>query len=331
MLTFIKDGNNKWTVVLDRPYTFDGDHGNYAELVEAVRNGDEDKFLSLIDVGGSIIAWSDESFKLEDGVLSYEDMEVPSIVTRRVLEMQAAGEPYQPVLRFLERLYNNPSRRSVHELFTFLEHKNLPITSDGYLMAYKYVAVYCGSPIKGKNYTISDGDFVDGWTRKSFRYNVGDVAEMPRNQVDDNCNNGCGAGLHFGALEFVQGHSNAVIVKIDPADVVSIPVDCGCQKARCCKYEIVALLPPDMHQRYEPVMDGADFDEDYEDDEYDEYDDNFDNNFDDDFDYDDEDDDEDDPTPGAGVMETDAKLFGFGVPGYSSIPAESVILDEPGK
>ena len=31
-----------------------------------------------------------------------------------------------------------------------------------------------------------------------------------------------------------------MIVKIDPADVVSIPVDYNNSKGRCCKYEVIA-------------------------------------------------------------------------------------------
>jgi hypothetical protein len=31
-----------------------------------------------------------------------------------------------------------------------------------------------------------------------------------------------------------------VVVKINPADVVSVPSDCACQKVRVCKYEVVS-------------------------------------------------------------------------------------------
>lgn len=33
-----------------------------------------------------------------------------------------------------------------------------------------------------------------------------------------------------------------MLVKIDPADVVSVPHDCECQKLRTCRYEVVSEL-----------------------------------------------------------------------------------------
>ena len=35
---------------------------------------------------------------------------------------------------------------------------------------------------------------------------------------------------------------SVVICKIDPSDVVSVPLDSEHQKLRCCKYEVVALF-----------------------------------------------------------------------------------------
>jgi hypothetical protein len=63
---------------------------------------------------------------------------------------------------------------------------------------------------------------------------------MPRNKVDDNRNNGCGSGFHVGTLEYVKSHHHIMICKIHPADVVSIPTDCSCQKLRCSAYQVVS-------------------------------------------------------------------------------------------
>jgi hypothetical protein len=68
---------------------------------------------------------------------------------------------------------------------------------------------------------------------------------MNRQDVDDNCNNTCSTGLHFCSLNYLGSFGSSgdpvVILKIDPKDVVSIPVDYNNTKGRCCKYEVVGL------------------------------------------------------------------------------------------
>ena len=63
-----------------------------------------------------------------------------------------------------------------------------------------------------------------------------------------------------------------MIVKIDPADVVSVPNDCECQKLRTCKYVVVSL-----HETIEtPLDDGLNSDygdyDDYGDEDLESYD-----------------------------------------------------------
>jgi len=71
---------------------------------------------------------------------------------------------------------------------------------------------------------------------------------MERNSVDDNPNNTCSTGLHFCSLEYLKGFwgtsGHTMIIKINPMDVVSIPVDYDNSKGRCCRYVVV-----DEHER----------------------------------------------------------------------------------
>jgi acyl carrier protein len=47
--------------------------------------------------------------------------------------------------------------------------------------------------------------------------------------------------LHVGSLEYAKGWGQRVVlVEVDPADVVSVPSECSCQKLRCCKYVVLA-------------------------------------------------------------------------------------------
>ena len=70
-----------------------------------------------------------------------------------------------------------------------------------------------------------------------------DVLEMRRNGVCDDANLGCSSGFHAGSYEYAKGYAsnggNLMIVEINPADVVSVPYDCSCQKLRTSKYKVV--------------------------------------------------------------------------------------------
>ena len=151
---------------------------------------------------------------------------------------------------------NNPSSRATEELYTFLEHKNMPLTPEGNFLAYKGV----------------NADFTDNYTGK-FNNSVGQILEMRRNGVCDDANIGCSNGFHAGSYEYAKGYAshggNLMVVEIDPADVVSVPLDCECQKLRTSKYKVVAHYetidaPPLDKELYDSGYD-MDYDEDYSD------------------------------------------------------------------
>lgn len=239
----IVDGN--LTVVLkSKSYQVLKDHFNYKAIVEALHTADEDTMLNLIDVQSAVASFSDGSVEVKNGVVFYDGEEVHSTITKRLLEFMKNGLPFQPLVNFLKNLMMNPSMQSQRELYDFLEHENLPITEDGHFLAYKAVRVYRGESIVDKTgLTVNDGDFVDKYTGKSFRNNVGDFPSMGRSRVDDNRSVGCSAGLHVGSIKYVEGYASGdkiVIVKINPQGVVSVPSDENCQKVRVCFYEVVA-------------------------------------------------------------------------------------------
>ena len=102
----------------------------------------------------------------------------------------------------------------------------MPITPEGNFLAYKGV----------------DEHFKDKYTGK-FDNSVGNVLDMKRNSVCDDANVGCSHGFHAGSYEYAKGWAggggNLMVVEIDPADVVSVPLDCDCQKLRTSKYKVV--------------------------------------------------------------------------------------------
>jgi hypothetical protein len=133
------------------------------------------------------------------------------------------------MVNFMHNLMKNPSKRSVDELYGFLEKNNLPLTPDGHFLAYKKVR----------------RDFKDIHSG-TMDNSPGTIVEMERNQVDDNKDQTCSTGLHFCGLSYLDhfggSDSRVVIVKIDPADVVSIPSDYNGAKGRACRYEVIGEM-----------------------------------------------------------------------------------------
>ena len=147
MLTHIKDAKSHWTVVVNNEsFQFDPSHPEYIALVECVKTGDVDEFTALLNTGTVIENWSEGAFRFENGVLYYVEEVVHNVITNRIVEMIKQGFDYKPILRFLERLYQNPSYRAINELYTFLTHKFLPITEDGYFLAYNCLLYTSPSP-----------------------------------------------------------------------------------------------------------------------------------------------------------------------------------------
>ena len=130
---------------------------------------------------------------------------------------------------------DNPSGRAVNELYGFLEHRALPITEDGCLLAYKSVRE----------------DWTDWWSGTIIN-KVGEKVSIGRNRVDDNCDMGCSYGLHAGTIDYVSGYhgtsGHTVIVKINPKDVVSVPLDLDCAKIRVCSYEVVDVYEGELNK-----------------------------------------------------------------------------------
>ena len=164
-------------------------------------------------------------------------------LTTRMIQMLQDGFPIEPMVKFMENLMSNPSKRAVDELFGFLEKNNLPITPDGHFLAYKKVRE----------------DYKDCHTG-TMDNSVGQVVEMERNEVDDNKDRTCSSGLHFCSQNYLNHFSGAhtMILKINPRDVVSIPSDYNDSKGRACRYEVIGELGVNPDEAFDkPVQENA--------------------------------------------------------------------------
>ena len=270
---FIFVDGNLTVIVKNKAHQVLPDHTNYKMIMDALPTATEDELLNLLDVDKAVELYSNGNVKVEGNKVLYQGEEVHGSISKRILEFMKNGLPFEPLVKFLENVMQNPSMQSQRELYDFLQHENLPITEDGHFLAYKAVR----------------SDFKDKY-RGVFDNSVGNVCEMQRAKVDDDRARGCSDGLHAGALSYVASYGsveagdNIVIVKINPADVVSVPTDCNCQKLRTCRYEVVGLYEGELQRPlYQTTEDSyneyddydyeyeteEDYDDDYEDEDYD--------------------------------------------------------------
>ena len=242
---FILQGDNVVIVIDGEPHTINKTHMTYNKVVEAIKAGKWDQVKELINPTKVLVNYSRGNVSVVDGELFWRGQPFHNALASRIVSMLEDGFNIEPMVQFMNNLMRNPSKRAVDELYGFLEKNSLPITPDGHFLAYKRVR----------------GDYKDCHTG-TMDNSVGKVVEMERNMVDDNRDNTCSAGLHFCSHSYLQSFSGerTVIVKIDPADVVSIPSDYNNAKGRTCRYEVVgevAQNPDDKVEFTKPVQRNA--------------------------------------------------------------------------
>ena len=240
---YLIQGNNVVVVIDNKPHTISKTHITYQKVVDAIKANDWETVKDTIEPKKVVLEYGKGNVEVQGEQLFWKGKAFHNALATRMIQMLQDGFPVEPLVNFMENLMKNPSYRSVNELYGFLEKNNLPITSDGHFLAYKKVR---------KDYKDCHTGTMDN--------SIGQVVEMERHSVDDNADNTCSSGLHFCSKEYLNsfGGDRTVIVKINPADVVSIPTDYDFSKGRACRYEVIGELgvhPDDAFKA--PVQDEA--------------------------------------------------------------------------
>lgn len=226
-ISYIYNGNGIAAVIDSEQYTITSDNPSYGQVLAAIKNCEAPAVIAdLFNQANAIKRYMNVGAVVvdaENGELFFNGEQINNHVVDRIMDFIDQGLPPEPLINFLKRLLLNPSKRAIEELYRFCEHKALPVTPEGKLLAYKGV---------NENYT----DVHSG----NFNNRPGSVHEMKRNLVNDDARVACSNGFHVGSLEYATGFgTRTVIVEVDPADVVSVPFDCEGQKMRVCKYRVV--------------------------------------------------------------------------------------------
>lgn len=224
---FIGTENSLTVLVNNKPYGVDSTSPNWDTILQKLNNEDYEGLEELLSVKKTVETFfaGTEGVEVDDNGVKYNGSYVHNYLTGKIIDFQKRGLPYKPLLNFFNKVMKNPSHRAVNELYKFLEHGLMPITPEGNFLGYKSV----------------QKDYKD-WYSSKFDNSIGQTLAMERNQVCDDPDQGCSYGFHVGTLDYAKNfnHNNrVVIVEVDPADVVSVPHDCGHQKLRTAKYTVV--------------------------------------------------------------------------------------------
>lgn len=220
-----------------RQFTISSSHPNYVDIRERLASGQTDGLLALIDVPVAIATFTQGRVQVMDNdTILIDGNEVSSAITERIIKLLREGEDFKPLVRFLDKVQENPLQSARDELWLFMERNGLPLFEDGDFGAYKKVRA----------------DYLDCHSG-TFDNSPGRIVSIPRDQVDPNRYNTCSYGLHFCSKGYLShfGGERVVLVKINPKDVVAIPNDYNNAKGRTCRYEVIEDITAKLDDEYE--------------------------------------------------------------------------------
>lgn len=207
------------------------DHPNFPKIASLLAdpNSSFDDVKELACIVSAISSASNGKIEVTDMGVFYNGELIHNAVVDAIFDYRKMKLPLDPIIKFLENLMQNSSKNSIDQLWRFIEHHKLPLTEDGYLLAYKAVR----------------SNYLDKYSGK-IDNSIGKVVKMDRNKISDDANYHCAQGLHVGGLSYSGPEgwysSNGdicIIVKVNPRDVVCVPYDHNATKVRVCEYEVV--------------------------------------------------------------------------------------------
>jgi len=226
-------------------YTLSGENARFPEIAAKLAAGDEsvaDDF-NLANLANKRFHEVSDRVSVRDGVVYLDDTAIDEAMGQVVVDYLMEGnENLMPLVRFIERLDDNPSHRSRSQLWDFVRNNGIHIADDGRMVLYKGV-IATGTP--GVYRSVHQGKAtVNGTEQKGHIHTTaGDVVTMPRRDISDDPDVPCHEGLHCGARAYAEGFASVLITTlVGPEHVVCVPNDCSFQKVRVEQYEIMDVL-----------------------------------------------------------------------------------------
>lgn len=233
------------------PYTVSVDDSRYDDVCDAIDEHDEQLLETLLSKKQAAFKMYDvleEKGIEEDGIGNYTYMGTPIAMNLTdYLRVALDNEQYMPIVKFIQRLYENPNHDTRMRLFEFMEKNKLPIDDDGCFLAFKVVQ---------SNYKDKHTGKVDNSPGISLK-------KLSWSEVDTNPENTCSRGYHACSNDYLSSFYSSgdrvVSVSIAPEDVGSIPDDYNNAKLRCRGYTVVADITDQYirEQEYIQMRGGA--------------------------------------------------------------------------
>lgn len=247
MIPYLITTNSIVVVLNDKPYTINNEDANFNAVRALIqKDASAEEILELINKD-NIKQAIQEFISDEAGNISFDgynitcklygyDFPLSEVMVNAIISIAKNKLSFKPIYNFIKHLANNGDPEIVDQLFGFMEANGFTIREDGKFLAYKKVA---------SNYK----DIYSG----KFDNSVGNIVAMPRHGVEKDTHKTCSAGLHVAAWSYLRhyggshqdGHSRVMVVSVNPADVVSIPVDYDNAKMRVCRYIVESELELD--------------------------------------------------------------------------------------
>lgn len=238
------------------------DNLQYSEILNCIKEERWNELEGLLDLAAVVVEYSNGLFRIDGGQVYVKqengEFKVPTQLNERILFYMEKELPFDSLINFAMKLGQNPSYNSVHQLYQFMERHQFTLMNNGDFLAYKRVRE----------------NFTDWYTGK-FDNSIGVIVKMPRQEISDNPNDGCSAGLHVAnyhhASEFYSGANGILLeVQVNPKDVVSVPNDSNFEKIRVCEYKVLRicteefkeLLYPESKEESEDYCEDCGFDAD---------------------------------------------------------------------
>lgn len=227
-----QQGSNVETVV------FQPSDPNYQKAVDSINAGDDlSKFFIRAQIELVAIQTKGE-VTIDINGIHYKGFDLKGPISDAILEAYNDGRltASSQMVLFLDNLVQNPDSQVFDQLYPFMKHNDIEVSDDGHLIAYKKV--------RDTYFDIHSN---------TMRNQPGDILEMPRVAVANDPNQTCAAGLHVCAKaylsKFGSGISDRVVkIKVNPRDVVSVPVDYNGAKMRVCRYEVIEDVTAEYEQ-----------------------------------------------------------------------------------
>lgn len=232
-------------------YVASNTHVNWGAILQGVTVDKDPAVTKLFDVARGV---SEKFERLGNsratvmaGRVFFDGDELNNTLTQEVVRFLNAGvDDWKPLVKFLDKVMQNPQEHSREQLYTWMSRRDFTINDDGDIIGYKGVTL---PDSDGLYRSLTAGTAtVNGVTHNgTIPQKVGDVVEMPRSQVAFNPRESCSTGLHVANYEYANSFGPATLtVSVNPRDVVSVPTDSSFSKVRVCRYEVTGVAEKEL-------------------------------------------------------------------------------------